>query len=245
MSRIDNVKEFTIRIYNEKDVNDYLIHDSIGRMIGDSYSEKQEMLTCDKWMINSPAKRLIFYDMYGDILRDNKSKLRNVADIGGGLSCLSKKLATNNNYTLVDPLVHDSKCDVVNMKNKMKDFIHLAGDWSTVNLSSYDIMISNDLFPNVDQRMKEFFIDASRRTSQLRILLTAYNNNRSYMVKRIDADEHLNYLAWDGAQILFTLNFLGFEISEQDSKIIEGSLPELYGNKRLVFLMVVNFDKGS
>ena len=54
--------------------------------------------------------------MYGDILSDNKSKLRDVADIGGGLSCLSKKLATNNNYTLVDPLVHDSKCDVVNMK---------------------------------------------------------------------------------------------------------------------------------
>ena len=28
MSRIDNIKEFSIRIYNEKDVNDYLIHDS-------------------------------------------------------------------------------------------------------------------------------------------------------------------------------------------------------------------------
>jgi hypothetical protein len=72
--------------------------------------------------------------------------------------------------------------------------------WRCDFIDRYDLVIANDLFPNADQRLQLFIERALPIARVLRLSLTYYNRPRFYLTKRMDADEILCLLAWDGKQ---------------------------------------------
>ena len=57
----------------------------------------------------------------------------------------------------------------------------------------YDTVVSNDLFPNVDQRLDEFIEKYIAHAREIRLSLTYYNVRKTYQVKRVDGDEVVFY----------------------------------------------------
>lgn len=75
----------------------------------------------------------------------------------------------------------------------------LNGDWYEQELDEdFDIVIANDLFPDVDQRLELFIDRFIQKCKEMRLLLTFYNTPRFYTTKRVDDTEILTFLSWDG-----------------------------------------------
>ena len=78
MSAILNVQPITSAL-----VDGYLTRDAILQALDAARIPTDEQLTCQRWLRESPAKRLIFESLYGDLLHGPRQK---VLDIGGGLA---------------------------------------------------------------------------------------------------------------------------------------------------------------
>ena len=75
----------------------------------------------------------------------------------------------------------------------------LEEDWAIAKLEdSYDIVIANDIFPDVDQRLEMFLDRMLPICRELRLVLTYYNVPRYYTTKRMDDSEIMTFLSWDG-----------------------------------------------
>ena len=86
-----------ISAYSKQDLENYLKDDWILREIK-KYPE-DDIFMSQKWLFDIPAKRMIYADVYGDLL---KTKGKKILDIAGGFCGFSRKLLTNHDYTLVD-----------------------------------------------------------------------------------------------------------------------------------------------
>ena len=62
----------------------------------------------------------------------------------------------------------------------------------------YDIIIANDIFPDVDQRLELFLDKMLKHCKELRLVLTYYNEPKFYTTKRTDDLEIMTFLSWDG-----------------------------------------------
>jgi hypothetical protein len=216
-------------------VDAYMTRDAILAALNAARMPADEQLTCQRWLRESPAKRLIFESLYGDLLGGPRRK---VLDIGGGLTSLTRLLASRHDYTLIDIMAHDSPPLVATFVQSTPSARFITEDWYTADMEDdYDVVVTNDLFPNVDQRLGLFLRAALPRAREVRLALTYYNEPKFYFTKRVDADEVLCMLAWDG---LMTRNCIEKHLAYTEPgafDVLQGSGESPFANRRQVSLV--------
>ena len=78
-------------------------------------------------------------------------------------------------------------------------------EWSCITPPNVDIIVANDLFPNVDQRLALFLEKYLPHCREMRLSLTYFDGPKWYQAKRLDGDEVLTVSAWTWAQIAHVL----------------------------------------
>jgi hypothetical protein len=198
-----------------------------------------ETFTSQRWLRDSAPKRLLYYDLYGDLLAGGR-RLR-VLDVGGGFTSLTRTLLEHHDYRLFDVIAHDDHRDLASLDASLGGFWS-PQDWFELEDDvDWDIVIANDLFPNVDQRLAHFVERFLPLCRELRLSLTCYDGRRFYTTRRVDADEQLVVVAWDAHQTRRVL--------EPYTDRIDGDLSELgrggesvFPNGRLVYLLRIRGD---
>lgn len=196
-------------IFTEKELEKYM---EKGDVINNLLDSTDCCFTSHKWLTESLPKRAIYYSLYGDLFTTSNKK--KILDVGGGFSSLSRILIDKHDYHLLDIMAHDSTVGLENFFIKKVDWYEFIPD-------TYDIVIANDLFPNVDQRLELFFEKYLPTTNEIRMSLTYYNTPKFYITKRIDADEIFCQLSYNGKQlkdILVKFFDEGFEELLQETK---------------------------
>jgi hypothetical protein len=184
-----------VEIVTKSVVSAYLESDPIRKLIASNH-ERYGELTCQRWLMESPPKRAIYKALYGDLLRGEGLR---VLDVGGGLSSLTRLLSDRHQYTLIDLMAHDKPEIVSKLMTETPGARYVVQDWYGAQLEArYDVVVANDLFPNVDQRLDLFLRTVLPRAREVRLSLTYYDTPRFYMTRRLDGDEILCLLAWSG-----------------------------------------------
>jgi hypothetical protein len=215
-------------------VEEYLRQDRILGALNSSSRPGDEDLTCQRWLRNEPAKRLILQKLYGDLLTGPR---RRVLDVGGGLTSITRVLAARHDYTLIDLMAHDRLPDVHGMLEGSLSAKVLVQDWYEADLEdAYDVVVANDLFPNVDQRLGLFLDRILPRAAEVRLALTYYNDPRFYLAKRVNADEILCLLAWDGATTSRCLTRYEKHVEKPNFELLSTAAPSPFANRRQVCL---------
>lgn len=209
--------------YSQADLDLYMHTDDVQREL-DKFPADAHFAS-HEWLLKMPAKRMIYADVYGNLL---KEKGKRILDIGGGFCGLSRTLIENHDYTLVDNMYHDPHEHMNGVIAECGDFWS-AKDWlDFVPNGEYDYVIANDLFPNVDQRLEMFLNKFKPYAKKIVVTLTAYDNDRFYKVKRLDAEEVLTVVPWSTTMIEFVVE------KKADS---EGA--SLFPNGRQVYKLVL------
>ena len=218
------VTEQALSLYSKKDA---LMHWL------DHYSEENdERLTCQRWLRESLAKRFIYQQLYGDLLSEGRPM--RVLDIGGGLTCMTRVFAEHHDYILVDLSAHDDPTLATQLNEQVGREVIISRDWHDCNLEKFDLVIANDLFPNVDQRLDLFLNKFIPSSSAIRMSLTWYNEPRFYLTRRIDGDEILAMLSWNGAQVKQCLIHRQQYMEHPDLNIFDTQETSVYPNDRHV-----------
>ena len=218
-----------MKIYRQDDLDAYSKDDWLMQRMESEASGPDAGYTTHQWLVDSAPKRMIFADVYGDLL---ESEGRSVLDIGGGYSSLSRALAKRHDYHVVDIMAHDDHGEFATLAKDQGD-LWTNSDWLSFVLNRpWDVIIANDLFPNVDQRVAQFVELYRPSTDELRLTLTFYNAHRSYTVKRVDGDEVFNMLAWDGAQV--TRSLAPFVEDATQLQALEHETASIFPNGRQV-----------
>lgn len=234
-----------IRRLCKTDLDKYLKDDYLLDLAKPELEKENELIKfgCNNWLLNSAPKRLIYDYMYGDLLNHRKeSKKLKILDIGGGIILPQKIIASNHNLTVIDLLAHDNK--IFAKKFSEKNNINLIEDDWLNEVSKgvkYDLVIANDIFPNVDQRLDIFFEIIKNLSKNIRILLTYHQSNKFYKVKRIDAEEIMYINSWDEKDILYSLHKNSILPSNSQKESIKKKLPSLYSNGRSIVYLDLKF----
>jgi hypothetical protein len=134
--------------------------------------------------------------VYGDLF--DKKRLR-ILDVGGGFCSLSRVLLRDHTYRLLELAAHDPAANLRLVERATGTSFWIEGDWYSQEIEgNFDVIVANDLFPNVDQRLALFIERALPNCSEIRLSLTYYNRPRFYLTRRLDGDEILCMLAWNG-----------------------------------------------
>ena len=104
------------------------------------------------------------------------------------------------------------------------------------------MIIANDIFPNVDQRLGMYIEKYLPYCREMRISLTFYNTSRFYSVKRIDADEIFFMLAWSGSQTLSVIEKYKNRIDHYDPDLFYTDQESLFPNKRQIIMLTLKGD---
>jgi 2-polyprenyl-3-methyl-5-hydroxy-6-metoxy-1,4-benzoquinol methylase len=222
-------------LVNQQRINQYLGNDVVEGWLDEHSSVSDEELVCHRWLRQTPTKRLIFSELYGNLLI-SAQPLR-VLDVGGGLTGLTRELATRHHYVLADLLAHDDAKTAREMAEEVgADFIR-AQDWATLKTATYDLIIANDIFPNVDQRLEIFLQRFLPCTRRMRLSLTYYEVPRYYMTRRIDADEILCMLAWNSEHLSSVLKKYSAQIVGADFEVFALPGESVFSNGRQVCIV--------
>lgn len=225
-----------MELVGQEALDRYLADDSIAMRYAVAGGGLLRQLKCQQWLESTPAKRMIFDRLYGDIIAEPSR--RSIVDVGGGLTALTPVLAANSNYCLIDPLHHDSAEISSAAINASARFEIQRCDWWDAALSEqFDLIIANDLFPNVDQRLELFLNWALPKARAVRLSLTFYNTPRWYRTQRIGADEQLCVLAYDGVRTRDALAPHADRIASWRPELFEGGAPSVHSNGRHVVLV--------
>lgn len=196
--------------------------------------------TSQRWLDETPAKRLVFWKLYGDLLASPSG--RTVLDVGGGLTALTPALSHNVRYTLVDPLVHETD-EALAAACRANNFEVARSDWQEwAGAARFDIVIANDLFPNVDQRLELFLSWALPRAGEIRLSLTFHNTPRWYPTLRIGSDERLTVLAFDGARTAAALEPFAARFRGWNPDLFRGDEGSVFPNGRQVVIATLDGD---
>ena len=224
-----------MELVTRQKIAEYLKSDTIIDRLDSSDWTDEAGLVCQKWLRDTPPKRYIFEAMYGELFSSSQ-RLR-VLDIGGGLTGLTPALASQHDYTLVDLLAHDSVDVATEMMRRVgRDFI-VETDWHKLAPSQYDVILANDLFPNVDQRLRVFLEQYLPQTTRIKTSLTWYDVPRFYMTKRIDAEEILCVVPWDSVQLSHVLRQFSAMIVRPAFEVLTLQPESPYSNGRQVCLV--------
>lgn len=216
-------------------LNAYKKNDAVLKLLLSSGDKFDQRFTSHKWLLESISKRLIFYHMYGDLLKAGEKK--SVLDVGGGYTGITKEFVIRHNYTLLDIITHDDHQMLKKIEKKIKVPFWENTDWYNFNPSKkYDLVIANDLFPNVDQRLTTFIDKFLPFAKEVRISLTYYNSPRFYKVKRIDAEEIFFIVPWDGIQVAQALTRFKKHVVDYKPAIFKKQTKSIFANGRTVVM---------
>lgn len=217
-------------LLSKKDLIEYELN---GDLIKDLLDKSGEVYTSHRWLLSSIVKRMIYNILYGDLIFNSTNKT--VLDVGGGFCSISRILINRHNYSLLDILAHENHNLIKEEEVYLNKKFLIDKDWYAFIPEKYDIVIANDIFPNVDQRLELFINKYLPVTKELRILLTYYNEPRFYFTKRIDADEIFCQLSYSGEQIK---NVLDRHIEGNFDILLENH-SSLFDNNRQIFILIV------
>ncbi|MBI1830209.1 MAG: class I SAM-dependent methyltransferase, partial [Planctomycetes bacterium] len=149
----------------------------------------------DEWLQQQPWKRVLAFQLFHDLL-DPSTPRRRILEVGGGLSAITERLALQHDYSLIELATHEKEENYRKLEaNLGRPFVTLA-DWSDSPFDGdYDVVITNDLFPNVDQRLYAFIEAAWPACREVRLTLTYYENT-VWKVRRIPSGENLIVRPW-------------------------------------------------
>lgn len=194
-----------LKFVSQNTLNDYLKNDWIEHGLNQLSLDSKTFFTSDKWLLNSLPKRCIFDLLYKDLIQ-TKECLR-VLDVGGGLSCFACSKFRSIYYQVLDLFHHESDESLRNLQKSFISVKFIHADWWEFECKdNYDLVIANDIFPNVDQRVEDFLAKFLPVTKEIRMSLTYYNTPRTYKVKRVDGDEIFYIRPWDGLRLSHALN---------------------------------------
>ena len=165
-----------------------------------------------------------------------------ILDIGGGYSSLTKVLAANSDYTLLDFMAHGGE-EYMKENARRYNIKWINSDWYNTELDNqYDVIVANDIFPDVDQRMELFIDKMLPQCRELRLVLTYYNAPRFYTAKRVDDSEILTFLSWDGEITALKLmkykeNIIG--TTEEELREMQNNHESIFRNGRQVSYVVL------
>jgi hypothetical protein len=149
----------------------------------------------NQWLLDMPWKRPVAFLVLADLL-EGPQPAKQILEIGGNLSYFTYQLAKHHKYTLVDKATHEGQANYRRIEDQIGHaFAHIC-DWAEFGSKNhYDIIIANDIFPNVDQRLYEFVERFLPYTRELRLTLTYYENT-SFEVQRLTSGEILTMRPW-------------------------------------------------
>lgn len=229
-----------MELVGQASIEHYLREDVIAEHYG-AFSQAGPLrsLKCQRWLEDSPAKRMIFSRLYGDILAQ-PDRQRRLVDVGGGLTALTPRLAVNCDYLLVDPLPDQEGHGAPQLADLAPELRLERRDWLSGKLDQpASIIAANDLFPNVDQRLALFLAWAVPQAREIRMSLTFHNVPRWYPVQRLDADENLSVLAFDGERTREVLRPYASRIAGWNPELFDTTQPSVYANGRQVILLTL------
>ena len=223
-------------------LDQYLQDDLISKLMDEHFTDEDEDLKCQIWLRESAPKRLVFNLLYGDLLSPESERLK-VLDVGGGLSGFTKFLSKKHDYFLVDFQAHNNDCELKRiLKNSNRDFIYPM-DWIDLKEDNYDIIIANDIFPNVDQRLDIFLKKFLPRCKLMSLSLTWYNFEKYFQVRRTIGDEIFTILSWDQSQTMRVIKKYKDRVIDYSSEKFNISKSSLYPNGRSVG--IIEFKGGN
>ena len=224
-----------MKLVNNAGLVNYLKEDWVADFL--NTDKTHQSLTCGQWLQDSPPKRYIYSELYKNL--DSQYSGR-VLDIGGGLTAFSVHYARHFQYELVDLMHHDDSKQVEQFKKLMPENAVNVKDWAEfIPKKNYDIIISNDLFPNVDQRLADFIEKFMPVSREIRLSLTFYNNNIYYKVKRLGRKEILFIRPWDARRLVEELSPFKKYIKNVDFKLFEDLSPSVFANGRQICLLTI------
>lgn len=218
-----------MKLFTKLSLEKYSKTDEILKIIDDYEKFTDFKLISHQWLKSSVIKRHIFQEVYAPLFLNKKLK---ILDVGGGYSSITKYFIENHDYTLLDIMSHDDHSEFKNLSDKLS-FRWINDDWHNHKPDeNYDLIIANDIFPNVDQRLEGFLKKYTNFSKNLNLSLTYYNNDRFYKVKRVDAEEVLFLKAWNGEMLSNTLS--KFTTINENSIFCQKSGESLFNNGRSV-----------
>ena len=230
-------------LFNQSLLDEYKNNDVTLKKLKNITRQPDELFASHQWLLDSLPKRMIYNYIYGDLIEPN-SKRNKILDVGGGYCSVSRSLIQYNDYTLLDIMAHDNHNNLKSIEKSLNKKFWINSDWFYFNPEiKYDIIISNDLFTNVDQRIELFLEKYLPLCNEMRLSITYYNIPRYYTVKRVDADEILNIIAWDGFQVRRVLEKFNNYIIEFNVDIFNQNPKSLFNNNRQVIFIKMKNNK--
>jgi len=188
-------------------LNTYMEHDSLMDVLKEKVQGDDVEFTLHKELMESQAKRMLYFYMYGGFSISHRKS--SILDIGGGYCSYTRELLETSDYKLLDRMPHDDYFMFESTVELIGKDFWIDKDWGEYTPDGeYDLIIANDLFPNVDQRLGGFLRKYLPHCRELRMSLTFYNTPKWYEVKRLheeEGNEILTMLAWNGGQVRETL----------------------------------------
>ena len=190
-------------IYTNEMLQEYLENDWILKLLLDEEKVEDKGVRTHQWLKDMENKRLVFSHVYGDLLCNKKQEddtKKVVLDVGGGYSAITRRLIANHEYHLLDFIAHGGQDTIHYVEQEYQKRFWINGDWMDYDIASSpcDIIIANDIFPDVDQRLELFIEKYLPYCKEMRLVLTFYNEPKYYRTKRVDDAEVLTFLSWDG-----------------------------------------------
>ncbi len=226
-------------IFGPEHLAHYLENDVILGRLREAAHPDDATFTSNRWLIESAPKRMIYSYVYGDLL-DPSTRPKSVLDVGGGYCSLSRLICKNHHYILLDIMAHDSHEALETVQTEMGQKFWENMDWHEyLPAEEFDLVISNDLFPNVDQRLWLFLERYLPLCREMRLTLTYYNHPKFYFARRIDADEVLCVLSWTGEQVKQVLERFKDRLIKADLEMLFCPAPALFENRRHVCMVTL------
>jgi hypothetical protein len=186
----------------------------------------------NNWHLQSPWKRALAVLVYGDLLAGGPT--RRIREVGGGLSGITVGLARTHDYSLVELATHEGEKDYRAVEDRIGRRFVTVGDWDQLPApDAQDVVIANDLFPNVDQRLEAFLARYLPTTREMRLTLTYYENT-VWQVRRVSSGETLTVKPWGLREVTGTLDRLAGEFGPYDRSqlVYEDYEGKLFTNRR-------------
>lgn len=217
----------------------YLQTDLVSRLAAGAQLEAE--MTSQRWLDDTPAKRCIYHELYADCLSPGGPA--SLLDVGGGLTALTPQLAKGRRYGLIDPLYHETLESIATIMRAAGRFEHLDTDWHGVKTGDWDLIVANDLFPNVDQRLSLFLEWALPKAREVRLSLTFHNTPLWFTLQRAGLEERLTMLAFDGARTRAALEPFAARIAGWQPQLFDGNDGSVFPNGRQVVTLKLRGDR--
>lgn len=178
-----------------------------------------EEYVCSGWLRESPGKLKAFNLCYGGLLGGGGVSGLRVADVGGGISHLTPNLIERGSYILVDPIHHLGDSEHALLERFRPNKWLWRDDWKQYGFRDTDLVIANDIFPNVDYRIGEFLDTLYfSSVSEVRLVVTLFYGNRSMTVSRLGSGELLTVIPLPTEEVVRLLQ--RFDPSQSYSDIL-------------------------